>query len=92
MSAYRKLTTSPDAELDQRSEWKLKFLSLLFVLGMFVLMEAMRYALVSDLGRHKERLLAEAISSVVFGLVLLKWRTRTGSGSTPWPRCDGCWK
>jgi hypothetical protein len=76
MSAYHKLTTSPDAELE-RSEWKLRFLSLLFVLGMFVLMEAMRYALVSDLGRHKERLLAEAISSVVFGLVLLKWLEST---------------
>src|SRR5581483_11022697 len=29
--------------------------------------------LVADLGRHRERLLAEGISSIVFGLVLLKW-------------------
>ncbi len=63
----------PEAELDERSRWKLRFLSLVFVLGMFVLMELMRYALVADLGRHKERLLAEGITSIIFGLVLLKW-------------------
>ena len=59
--------------LSEGSRWKLRVLSLVFVLGMFVLMEAMRYALVADLGRHKERLLAEGISSIIFGLVLLKW-------------------
>lgn len=61
------------ADLGQGSPWKLRILSLLFVLGMFALTELMRYALVADLGRHKERLLAEGLTSIVFGLVLLKW-------------------
>ncbi len=63
----------PDAQLETTMRWKLRVLSLLFVLGMFVLMELMRFALVSDLGRHRERLLAEGITSITFGLVLLKW-------------------
>jgi len=73
MSEFRKVKSASDGELDQSSRWKLRILSLVFVLGMFALMEAMRYALVADLGRHRERLLAEGISSIVFGLVLLKW-------------------
>ncbi len=60
-------------ELSEGSRWKLRIFSLVFVVGMFVLMEVMRYALVADLGRHKERLLAEGVSSIIFGLVLLKW-------------------
>ena len=60
-------------ELSEGSRWKLRIFSLVFVMGMFFLMEVMRYALVADLGRHKERLLAEGVSSIIFGLVLLKW-------------------
>lgn len=77
MKESARITRTPNAQLDQRSLWKLRILSLLFVVGMFVLMELMRYALVADLGRHKERLLAEGISSVVFGLLLLKWLEST---------------
>ena len=77
MSKFRNVTSTSDAELDPSSRWKLRILSLIFVLGMFALMEAMRYALVADLGRHRERLLAEGISSVVFGLLLLKWLEST---------------
>ena len=60
-------------EASEGSPWKLRVFSLVFVVGMFVLMEIMRYALIADLGRHRERLLAEGVSSIIFGLVLLKW-------------------
>lgn len=71
----RSIKSDPIAAIEASvgSPWKLRVLSLVFVVGMFVLMEIMRYALITDLGRHKERLLAEGVSSIIFGLVLLKW-------------------
>ena len=73
MKRSKKADEVSDADLGQGSPWKLRILSLVFVVGMFALTELMRYALVADLGRHRERLLAEGLSSIVFGLVLLKW-------------------